>query len=35
MAHKTEHWLERHWSWLVILFGIIFVLCIDNFNPMI
>ena len=29
----TEPWVERNWSWLVIAFGIAFVLCIDNFMP--
>ena len=33
--NNRESWVERHWSWLVILFGILFVLCIDNFNPRI
>ena len=35
MAHTVnkEHWIERNWSWLVIAFGVIFVMCIDNFAP--
>ncbi|GEM_PF-1258340 len=30
---ESEFWLERNWSWVVIAFGVIFVLCIDNFSP--
>jgi hypothetical protein len=30
--HKVS-FIERNWSWLVIIFGVIFVLCIDNFAP--
>ena len=33
MAHETESWVEKHWSWLVILFGIIFVTCINVWHP--
>jgi hypothetical protein len=32
-THHREHWLERNWSWLVILFGLIFIACIDLFFP--
>lgn len=32
-AASKESWVERHWSWLVILFGVIFVTCIDMFAP--
>ena len=34
-GEPTSSWLERHWYWLVIVFGIIFVLCIDLFMPAI
>jgi hypothetical protein len=34
-SNHTESWLERNWSWLVILFGVIFVLCIDFYAPTI
>ncbi len=30
--HK-EFWLERNWYWLVIAFGVSFVMCIDFFAP--
>ena len=30
-AHK-RHFLERNWAWLVILFGVLFVLCVDLLN---
>ncbi len=30
-AHQ-EHFLERNWSWLVIGFGVFFVLCVDLLN---
>ena len=30
-AHEG-HFIERHWSWLVILFGIFFVICVDTLN---
>ena len=32
-AANKEPWVERHWSWLVILFGVIFVVCLDTFAP--
>ncbi len=31
--HKKEFWLERHWSWLVIAFGVLAVYFIDTFAP--
>jgi hypothetical protein len=34
-SHPREHWLERNWSWLVILFGLILVISIDLFFPTI
>jgi hypothetical protein len=34
-SHQREHWLERNWSWLVILFGLILVISIDLFFPTI
>ena len=30
-AHKG-HFLERNWAWLVILFGVLFVFCVDLLN---
>ena len=33
MSHKKEHWLERNWSWLVIAYGVAFILCIDHWMP--
>ena len=30
-AHEG-HFLERNWSWLVIAFGVFFVLCVDLLN---
>ena len=30
--HK-DHWLERNWYWLVVLFGLICVYFLDNFRP--
>jgi hypothetical protein len=35
MTHQTESWVERNWYWLVVLFGLIFVLCLDTFNPVV
>jgi hypothetical protein len=32
-GHSREPWLERNWSWVVILFGVIFVALIDTFAP--
>ena len=32
-GEPTRSWVERHWYWLTILFGVIFVLCIDLFAP--
>ncbi len=34
-SHNTEHWLERHWSWLVIAFACVCVAFIDFFAPTI
>ena len=31
-GHKAP-WVERHWYWLVIGFGIAFVTWIDSFHP--
>ena len=31
---RKEPWVERHWSWLVILFGVLFVTLLDTFSPM-
>ncbi len=31
-AH-SEPWVERNWSWLVIAFGVAFVVWIDTFMP--
>lgn len=33
--HEREHWLERNWYFLVILFGLLLVLSIDLFFPTI
>ena len=30
---RREPWVERHWSWLVILFGVLFVTLLDSFAP--
>lgn len=32
-SQHREHWLERNWSWFVILFGLILVASIDLFAP--
>lgn len=32
-SHKTEHWLDRNWPWVVILYGIIFVTILVSFKP--
>lgn len=34
-AEKKEFWVERHWSWLVILFAVMFVVWIDTFSPVL
>jgi len=34
-SHEKESWVERHWYWLVITFGVICVYCIDMFAPTI
>jgi len=31
-THKVS-WVERNWSWLVIAFGLILVVCIDVCAP--
>ena len=30
---SSTSWLERHWYWLVIGFGLFFVACLDFFRP--
>ena len=33
VSGKKESLLERHWYWLVVLFGLIFAMCLDFFHP--
>jgi len=28
-----ESWLDRHWYWLVIAVGVLFVAVLDSFHP--
>jgi hypothetical protein len=32
-SESSESFLDRHWYWFVITFGVIFVACIDIFAP--
>ncbi len=32
-SHKSEAWIDRWWPLFVILFGVVFVLILDNFAP--
>ena len=32
-GEPTSSWLERHWYWLTILFGLTLVIAIDLFSP--
>ncbi len=32
-SHDSKHWLETWWPLLVILYGVTFVLIIDNYMP--
>jgi hypothetical protein len=31
--HDQEHWLDRNWQVLLILFGILFVTLLVSFHP--
>lgn len=31
--HETEPWIDRWFPLLVIIFGLIFVSCLTQFNP--
>ena len=33
-SEARASWVERNWSWLVILFGVLFVTLLDSFHPM-
>lgn len=30
---NSQSWLERHWYWIVIALGVIFVMCLNLFHP--
>ena len=32
-GEPTSSWIERHWYWLTIAFGLILVISIDLFAP--
>ena len=32
-SEAKQSWVERHWSWLVILFGALFITLLDTFAP--
>ena len=32
-ASVKESWFDRHWYWLLIAFGVIFVAVLDSFAP--
>jgi hypothetical protein len=32
-AVHSKSWVERNWYWLVISFGVLFVILLDSFAP--
>lgn len=32
-SRDSQSWLERHWYWVVIAFGVAFVMLLNFFHP--
>jgi hypothetical protein len=32
-SNESAHWVERHWYWMVILYGLLFLTLLVSFAP--